>query len=31
MTPERVLMFLHGDRQRADQDQVAEAAVVVQR
>jgi xanthine dehydrogenase large subunit len=31
MTPERVLMFLHGDRQRADQEEVAEAAAVVQR
>jgi xanthine dehydrogenase large subunit len=31
MTPERVLMFLHGDRQRAASDEVAEAAAVVQR
>jgi xanthine dehydrogenase large subunit len=31
MTPERVLMFLHGDRQAASTDDIAEAATVVQR
>jgi xanthine dehydrogenase large subunit len=31
MTPERVLMFLHGDRHAASTDDVAEAAAVVQR
>ncbi len=30
MTPERVLMFLHGDRQSASIDDIAEAATVVQ-
>jgi hypothetical protein len=31
MTPERVLMFLHGDRQFASTDDIAEAAAVIQR
>ena len=31
MTPERVLMFLHGDRQTTSTDDIAEAATVVQR
>jgi xanthine dehydrogenase large subunit len=31
MTPERVLMFLHGDRQRAATEELAEAGTVVQR
>jgi xanthine dehydrogenase large subunit len=31
MTPERVLMFLHGDRQRVSTEEIAEAAVVFQR
>jgi len=31
MTPERVLMFLHGDRHSASNDDIAEAAAVVQR
>ena len=31
MTPERVLMFLHGDRQQAAEEDIAEAAAVVQR
>jgi xanthine dehydrogenase large subunit len=31
MTPERVLMFLHGDRQEAASEELAEAAAVVQR
>jgi xanthine dehydrogenase large subunit len=31
MTPERVLMFLHGDRQKAASEEIAEAAAVVQR
>jgi len=31
MTPERVLMFLHGDRQQATEEDIAEAAAVVQR
>jgi xanthine dehydrogenase large subunit len=31
MTPERVLMFLHGDREAASTDDIAEAAAVVQR
>jgi len=31
MTPERVLMFLHGDRQQAAEEDIAEAATVVQR
>jgi len=31
MTPERVLMFLHGDRHTASADDIAEAAAVVQR
>lgn len=31
MTPERVLMFLHGDRQQASTEEIAEAAVVFQR
>jgi xanthine dehydrogenase large subunit len=30
MTPERVLMFLHGDRQQAAEEDIAEAATVVQ-
>jgi xanthine dehydrogenase large subunit len=31
MTPERVLMFLHGDRRNASTDDIAEAAAVIQR
>ena len=31
MTPERVLMFLHGDRHTASNEDIAEAATVVQR
>jgi len=31
MTPERVLMFLHGDRQQASTEEIAEAATVYQR
>jgi xanthine dehydrogenase large subunit len=31
MTPERVLMFLHGDRQQAADEDIGEAATVVQR
>ena len=31
MTPERVLMFLHGDRQQAASEEIGEAAAVVQR
>jgi xanthine dehydrogenase large subunit len=31
MTPERVLMFLHGDRQAASNVDIAEAAAVIQR
>jgi xanthine dehydrogenase large subunit len=31
MTPERVLMYLHGDRVNAESEEVAEAATVVQR
>jgi len=31
MTPERVLMFLHGDRLQAAEEDIAEAATVIQR
>ena len=31
MTPEKVLMFLHGDRQQVSTEDIAEAAAVVQR